>query len=133
MTTETFLILLLVLFAIGMGFMLALMSQFRRTAQRVERFIDETERDLLPLLKDLRETTERAARLARTAEEDIGKIAPLFHSLGEAGHSLHALTGALNTDMFRYAGSALGFWLGMRSMKKAFPTGQKHRKEGESS
>ncbi len=131
MTQDVFWTLLLVLLAVGVGFLVPALIQVRRAAQRAERFLAETERDLMPLLKELRETSERASRLARVAEEDMSRVAPLLRSLGEAGQSLHALTGALNADLFRYAGSALGFWLGMRSMKKSFRSEQHGYKEGD--
>lgn len=131
MSPEIYWLILLVLLAVCVGFLVPLLMQLRRTARQTESFIAATQVDLVPLLKDLRDTSERAARLARAAEEDITCLSPLFKSLGEAGQSLHALTGSLNADMFRYAGSALGFWLGMRSMKKSFPSDKPRSKEGE--
>lgn len=130
MAPEIFWSVLLVLLGICVVFLVPLMLQLRRTAHRAEQFMEQTQNDLVPLLKDLREASESAARLARIAEEDFSQISPLFRSLGEAGQSLHVLTGALQGDLFRYAGSALGFWLGMRSMKKAFSsTDNKAEKE----
>jgi len=120
MTASVFWMILLALLALCVGFLVPLLVQLRRTAQRAERFLDETERDLGPLLRELRDTSERASRLARVAEEDISRAAPLFRSLGEAGQSLHTLSRTLNADLVRYAGNALGFWLGVRSMKKSF-------------
>jgi len=131
MSLETIWIIILVLLAVCVGFMIPLLLQMRRTARQAEVFMAETQADLVPLLKDLRETIERASKLARAAEEDVTRLQPFIQSLGEAGNSLHALTGSLNADMFRYAGSALGFWLGMRKMKKSFPAGKKSTQEGE--
>ena len=111
---------LLGLLAILVAVLVPLLLQLRRTAQRAEQFMGQTENELVPLLRDLRETSARAAKMAQAAEEDISRLKPLFRSLGEAGQSLHALTGALNTDLFRYIGSLLGLWLGMRSTKKTF-------------
>lgn len=130
MTLEIFWIILLVLFAVCVGFLLPLLVQLRRTATKTEQFLAETQQELTPLLKDLRETSERAARLSRQAEEDVTRLAPLFKSLGEAGQSLHALTGSLNADMFRYVGNALGFWLGMRTVRKR-TAAREHHDKGE--
>jgi len=131
MSLESIGVIMLVLLAVCVGFLIPLLLQLRRTAHQTELFLAETQTDLVPLIKDLRETTERAAQLARKAEEDVTRLEPFIKSLGEAGHSLHALTGALNADMFRYAGSALGFWLGMRNMKRSFPPERPPAQEGE--
>ncbi|PLY00051.1 MAG: hypothetical protein C0624_12695 [Desulfuromonas sp.] len=131
MLLEIIWILILVLLAVSVGFLIPLLLQARRTAREAERFMVETQSELLPLLKDLRETSERAAKLSRQAEEDVARLEPFFKSLGEAGQSLHALTESFNADMFRYAGSALGFWLGMRSMKKSCSTPKQQAEEGE--
>jgi len=131
MTPEVIWPVLLVLLGICVGFLVPLLLQMRRTARRAELFMEKAQDDLMPLLKDLRETSERAARLARAAEEDFNQLSPLFRCLGDAGKSLHTLTDALHSDMFRYAGSALGFWLGMRSMKKAFSSESQKCGEGD--
>jgi uncharacterized protein YoxC len=131
MSQEIFWMVLLGLLAVCVAFLVPLLLQLRRTALRAEQFLGQTEHDLVPLLKELRETSERAAKLARVVEEDFSRVAPLFRSLGEAGQSLHTLTGALNADLFRYAGSALGFWLGVRSMKKGFSSDKQTHKEGD--
>jgi len=131
MSQEMFWMVLLGLLAVCVAFLVPLLIQLRRTALRAEQFLGQTEHDLVPLLQELRETSERTAKLARVAEEEFGKLAPMFRSLGEAGHSLHSLAGALSSDLFRYAGSALGFWLGIRSMKKVFTSDQPKSKEGD--
>jgi hypothetical protein len=126
MSSEVFWPILLVLLALCVGFIIPLLMQARKTAKSLEVFLNNTDKELTPLLKDLRDTSERASRLARAAEEDLTKVAPLMASLGDAGKTLHSFTDALNSDVIRTAGKALGFWLGMRSTHKAFYTA-KHK------
>lgn len=109
-----FLLLVLVIFLVPM------LIQARNTAQRVDDFLREAQRDLLPMLRELREASEHLNRAAGKVEEGVGKAAFLADSLEEVGESIHSANSFLRHGVGRYAGNLAGLWLGMRSASKVF-------------
>jgi len=97
-----------------------MMIQVRNTAQRFDEFIREAQRDLLPMLRELREASERLNRASGKVEEGVGKAAFLADSLEEVGESIHSVNSFLRHDVGRYAGNLAGLWLGFRSASKVF-------------
>jgi uncharacterized protein YoxC len=101
-------------------FLVPMLIQARNTAQRVDDFLREAQRDLLPMLRELRETSEHLNRAAGKVEEGVGKAAFLADSLEEVGESIHSANSFLRHGVGRYAGNLAGLWLGMRSASKVF-------------
>lgn len=116
-----FITVLLLLIAV---FLIPLLIQMRNTAQRVDEFIHEAQRDLLPMLRELRETSEKLNQAS-------AKAGGLVDSLGEAGESIHKVNEFLQHDVGRYVGNAAGLWLGLRAASKVFLKQLKQQQGGE--
>lgn len=121
----TVLLLLIVIFLIPM------LLQVKKTAQQADVFIAEARRDLLPMLRELRETSERINRASVHLEKGMADAGELLASLGEVGETVHDLSRFIQRDVGRYIGNAAGFWLGLRSASKVFVKQMKKNREGD--
>lgn len=119
------LILLIVIFLIPM------MLQLKKTARDLDSFLVESQKELVPMLRELRVASERINRLTDRAEKELEKSEPLFTSLAETGHMLHDVNEFLHRDIGRYVGNAAGLWLGMRAASKIFLKQLKQQKGGD--
>jgi len=66
-------------------FLVFALMQLRKTAKSVEDFLRNTEGSLNPLLKELRESVERANRITAGLENSINDVQHLSKAIGEAG------------------------------------------------
>jgi uncharacterized protein YoxC len=107
-----FLVLLIVIFLIPT------LLQVKATAQRMDELIRESQRDLIPMLRDLREASERLNRTTAKAEEGVEKASGLMDSVGEVGETIGRFNEFLNYGVGRTTGNALGLWLGIRAASK---------------
>lgn len=107
-----------ILLLIVVLFLVPALLQARSTAQRIDEFLREAQRDLLPMLRELREASEHLNRASAKVEEGVTKAAALTDSLEEVGDSIHSVNSFLRHDVGRYAGNVAGLWLGFRSASK---------------
>lgn len=107
-----------ILLLIVVVFLVPALLQARSTAQRIDEFLREAQRDLLPMLRELREASEHLNRASVKVEEGATKAAALTDSLEEVGESIHSVNSFLRHDVGRYAGNVAGLWLGFRSASK---------------
>ena len=121
------LIATIIFFVIAL-FLIPMLIQIKGSAQRLDEFVKDVQRDVLPMLKELREASENLNRVSAEAEKGAEKAGVLLDSMAEVGESVHNLTGYVRNDVGRYVGNAVGFWLGMRSAGKAFVKEMKHHK-----
>jgi predicted PurR-regulated permease PerM len=101
-------------------FLIPLLIQIKTTVSRVDEMIGLAQRDLLPLLKELRETSENIRKISLEAETDMVRVRPLFESMEEAGGLLHKVVDFLQGDLSRAVGKSVGTWMGMRAASKMF-------------
>ena len=119
------LILLIVIFLIPM------MLQLKKTARDLDSFLVESQKELVPMLHELRQASEKINKLSDKAEEGIVKSEALFTSLAETGHLIHDVNDFLHRDFGRYVGNAAGMWLGMRAASKVFLKQLRQQKGGD--
>lgn len=120
MQIDVMALLIVILLLIIVIFLVPMMIQLKNTSQRFDEFIREAQRDLLPMLRELRETSEHLNRASGKVEEGVSKAAALADSLEEVGDSIHSVNSFLRHDVGRYAGNLAGLWLGFRSASKVF-------------
>lgn len=120
MQIDVMAMLVVILLLIIVIFMAPALIQARNTAQRLDEFLRDAQRDLMPMLREMREAAERLNRTSDKLEEGANKAAALADSLGEVGDSIHSVNSFLRHDVGRYAGNLAGLWLGLRSASKVF-------------
>ena len=101
-------------------FLVPLLLQIKHTVQRVDEFIGVAQRDILPLLREIRETAENLNKISLETERDLTKARPLFDTLEETGDMLHKVTSAVNSGVGKMLVRSAGTWLGLRAARKAF-------------
>ncbi len=101
-------------------FLIPVLLQIKNTVHRMELFMADIQRDLTPLLEDLRETTKYVRNITMEAQRDMEKVGPVFDSLEEAGTMVNNIAGFLNSGVTRTVGKSVGTWMGLRAARKAF-------------
>ncbi|MBE0596589.1 MAG: DUF948 domain-containing protein [Desulfuromonadales bacterium] len=100
--------------------LIPVLLQIRHTVQRVDEFLALAQREVLPLLRELRELSENLKTISVETERDLVKVRPLFDSLEQTGEMVHNITSVMNSGVGRVIGSSLGTWMGVRAARKAF-------------
>jgi len=93
------------------AFLIPVLIQLRATLRGVNDFVGEARKEVLPTLKELRETSERL----NSTSSQVDAIAA---SLGEVGATMKRVNSFLCRDVGKYAGNAIGVWLGMKAVSK---------------
>lgn len=120
MQVNVFAFIAVVLFLLITVFLIPVLLQAKNTCQRVDALLKETERDIVPMLRELREASEHLNRLSKKAEEGAEKASMLMESVGEIGESIQKVHEVVQHGLGRSAGNALGLWLGLRAASKVF-------------
>lgn len=123
-------VLALVAVVVVSVFLAMLLWQLRTTLRRVDNLIGDARGDLLPLLANLREISERVKIATVELEAGIGRVEVLLEALGEVGESIRTVNDFLRDGASRYVGRALALWLGVKAAGRAIFR-QKQAEEGE--
>jgi uncharacterized protein YoxC len=120
---DIFVLILTIAFLIIAAALVPLLLQLKRTAQEADALIGDLRRELIPTLREFRETAERLNRASATFESGAEKAGVLLESLGEVGGTIHSVNNFFHHDITRYAGNAAGLWLGIRAASKVILKG----------
>lgn len=120
---DIFVLIVTVVFLIIAAALVPLLLQLKRTAREADALIGELRRELIPALREFRETAERLNRASATVEAGSEKAGRLLESLGEVGDTIHGVNNFFQRDMARYVGNAAGLWLGIRAASKVILKG----------
>lgn len=115
-------VVIIVLLVIIAAVLVPMLVQVRNTMQHVDEFVREAQRDLLPMLRELREASERVNRAAANVEQGSGRVGDLLESLGEVGDSIHSVNSLVQGGVGRSLGSMTSVWSGFRAAAKAIRT-----------
>lgn len=118
MQVEVLLLIIAVTVVVIALFLIPTLIQIKSTAQRVERLAEETEREIFPVVRQLKETSENCNKMSRDARRGFEELEPFIESVGDVGQFLHRFTGVARGDLGQSTGNALGLWLGLRAASK---------------
>jgi uncharacterized protein YoxC len=108
---------LLVLAIVVVAVLVPLLLQLLRTLRLLETTLGETRQELLPLLRNLRESSERLNRASAGVEAGVEQLQGLFVAIGEVRKGIDGLAGSLQHGLGRTIGQLLGVWFGLRAAK----------------
>ena len=120
---DVFVLIITVVFLVIAAALVPLLLQLKRTAREADALLADLRRELVPTLRELRETSERLNRASASVESGAGKAGLLLESLGEVGESIHNVNSFFHRDAARYVGNAAGLWLGIRAASKVILKG----------
>jgi uncharacterized protein YoxC len=106
---------LLVLALVVTAVLVPLLLQLLRTLRLLEATLGETRQELLPLLRNLRESSERLNRASAGVEAGVEQLQGVFVAIGEVRKGIQGLAGSLQHGLGRTVGQALGLWFGLRA------------------
>ena len=120
---DIFVLIITVVFLVIAAALVPLLLQLKRTAREADALLEDLRRELIPTLREFRETSERLNRASAQVEAGAERAGTLLESLGEVGDSIHNVNSFFHRDMARYAGNAAGLWLGIRAASKVILKG----------
>jgi len=116
-------------FVVLVVFLLVVLVQLRRTLQNIDDLVVNTNRELTPLLSNLRESSERIKTMVGELQHGMRRAEGLLEALGEVGDSVHAVNEALRGGVIRHLQQGAALWTGIKVFSRFF---RKHRhEEGE--
>lgn len=116
-------------FIVLVGYVIWVMLQLRRTLQRVDEMIVNTERELTPLLANLRESSERMNNSIIHLEKGVTRAGGLLEAIGEVGDSLHSVNEFVRGGTRQYLNQGMVLWSGFQAFRNYFK--RSHELKGE--
>jgi uncharacterized protein YoxC len=116
-------------FVVLVGYVVWAMVQLCRTLQHVDEMIVNTERELTPLLANLRESSESLRISADHLQKGVIRAGGLLEAIGEVGDSLHSVNEFLGGGTRRYLNQGMALWSGFQAFRNYFKGS--HRAKGE--
>ena len=107
-------------FVVLVGYVVWALKQFCRTLQRVDEMIVNTERELTPLLANLREASESLRSSVGHLEKGVVRAGGLLEAIGEVGDSLHSVNEFLRSGTRQYLNQGVALWSGFQAFRNYF-------------
>ena len=89
--------------------------QIRRAAQSADRLLSNLEREVTPLLTELRTLADHANAVATDTREGARKLNTLLTAVGEVGDTIRAVDQAIHGHLGRFLISATSLAVGLRA------------------
>lgn len=129
MLYNTLALIAVIAFVVLVGYVVWAMAQLRRTLQRVDEMIVNTEREMTPLLANLRESSERIRISVTHLEKGAIRAGGLLEAVGEIGDSLHNVNDVLRSGTRQYLNQGMVLWSGFQAFRNYFK--RSHEAKGE--
>jgi uncharacterized protein YoxC len=111
------------------GYVVWALLHFCRTLQRLDEMIVNTERELTPLLANLRESSESMRSSADHLKKDVIRAGGLLEAIGEVGDSIHSVNEFLRSGTRQYLNQGMVLWSGFQAFRNYFK--RSHEVKGE--
>jgi phage-related minor tail protein len=123
MTIMQFVLLAFALLAAALvGYLIPVLIQLKKTLSSVDRLVEESEKELLPLLRDLGETASHVRHIATQADEAVKNLGSATSSIRGAAEKIGLLGQVLEKQVIPRVAviSALAFGIkkGMEFLRK---------------
>jgi uncharacterized protein YoxC len=102
------------------GYVVWAMMQLCRTMQRIDEMIVNTERELTPLLANLRQSSERVNNSVAHLEKGVIRAGGLLEAIGELGDSVHNVNEFLSSGTRQYLNQGMVLWSGFQAFRNYF-------------
>jgi uncharacterized protein YoxC len=100
-----------------------------RTLQRVDEMIVNTERELTPLLANLREASEQIRTSVNHLQKGAHRAENLLDAVGEIGDSVRNVNNFLRSGTSQYLQQGMALWAGFQAFRKYFKQPQESKGE----
>lgn len=91
-----------------------------RTLQRVDDMIINTERELTPLLANLREASEQVRMSVTHLQKGTYRAGNLLEAIGEIGDSVRNVNSFLSNGTSQYLHRGMALWSGVQAFRNHF-------------
>jgi uncharacterized protein YoxC len=119
----------LVLTAIVAFFLIRTLTQVNRTVRNLETFLDSLEKEITPLVRNLKETSESVNHIMTQTQERFNQMEALFQTLKESARVFsvinRVLNGGVTSTLVNLAGLTVGVKAAGQSLFKRKAKGGK--------
>ena len=116
-------------FVVLVGYVVWAMVQLCRTLHHFDEMIVNTERELTPLLANLRESSESMRTSADHLKKGVIRAGGLLEAIGEVGDSIHSINEFLRSGTQQYLNRGMVLWSGFQAFRNYFK--RSHELKGE--
>lgn len=120
MFNNTLALIAVIAFVVLVGYVVWALMQFCRTLQRVDEMIINTEREMTPLLANLRESSERIRISIIHLQKGVYRAEGLLEAIGEVGDSLRSVNDSLRSGTKQYLSQGMALWSGFQAFRNYF-------------
>lgn len=111
------------------GYVVWAMLQLCRTLQRIDEMVVNTERELTPLLANLRESSEKIRISVDQLQKGVIRAGGIMEAIGEVGDSIHSVNEFLHSRTQQYLNQGMVLWSGFQAFRNYFK--RSHEVKGE--
>lgn len=109
-----------IVFAVLAAYVIWTLEQLRRTLQRIDEMIINTEREMTPLLSNLRESSEHIRATIVQMQKGVNRAEGLLEAIGEVGDSIHDVNEFLRSGTRKYLHQGMALWSGFKVFRNYF-------------
>jgi len=113
-------LIVVIAFVVLVGYVIWALRNFCRTLQRVDDATINIERELTPLLANLRESSERIRITVEHVQKGVYRAETLLEAIGEVGDSLHTVNDFLRNRTGQYLNQGMALWSGFQAFRNYF-------------
>lgn len=129
MCNNTLALIAVIAFVVLVGYVVWTLAQLRRTLQRVDEMIVNTDRELAPLLANLRESSERIRITVIHLQKGAERAEGLLEAVGEVGDSLRSVNNFLRNGTSQYLNQGMALWSGFQAFRNYFKRSKESKGE----
>lgn len=129
MSYNSLTIIAVIALVVLVGYVVWAMVQLCRTLQRIDEMIVNTERELTPLLANLRESSESMRTSVDHLKKGVIRAGGLLEAIGEVGDSIHSVNEFLRSGTQQYLNRGMVLWSGFQAFRNYFK--KSHEVKGE--
>jgi uncharacterized protein YoxC len=120
MFMNTLALIVVIAFVVLVGYVVWAMVQLCRTLHHFDEMIVNTERELTPLLVNLREASESLRTSVVHLQKGVIRAGGLLEAIGEVGDSLHSVNDFLRNGTRQYLNQGMVLWSGFQAVRNYF-------------
>lgn len=120
MSINTLALIAVIAFVVLVAFAVWTLIQLRRTLERIDDAVVNTERELTPLLANLRESSERIRISTVHLQKGVYRAETLLEAIGEVGDALRSVNDFFHGGANRCLNQGMALWSGVQAFRNYF-------------
>lgn len=107
-------------FVVLVVYLVLTLNQLRRTMQRVDELVVNTDRELTPLLATLREASEQVREATVHLKRGSVKAESVLEAIGEVGDTIRSINQTVRGSACNTINQGMALWAGIKAFRNFF-------------